>query len=262
MIIRGLIDKMDIKYLKIKDTRSLIIFLLCIGLLIGIPLYWFFLVPPALELQEINQSSYSVAGYLAPGGYFNLEINLGKESIQGYHNGELKIVPNITDAQNVSLWNPIEMRVDQWPGSKNEIKYSSNSPINKDMVLIIDKIDIPNNTALKGQTVPLTVKYSMNYPIQTGVTEILGGSITNFNMKTENFEKNISIKLNNQVITPKELEAINMNESWKKTLSLVIWIIDLLFFILFCTEFKVIENFKTNTLNLLKNLINRLKKLV
>lgn len=262
MMKRGQKDKWNIKYLKVKDIKSLIIFLFCIGLLIGIPFYWFFLVPPAPELQEINQSSYSVSGYLAPGGYFNLQINLGEQSIQGYHNGELNLIFNITNTQNVSLWNPTDTRVDQWPGSKSEIKYSSNSPINKNMVLIIDKINIPNETGLKGQTVPLNIKYSVNYPAQTDQTEILGGTITNFDMKTDYIEKNISIKLNNQMITQKQLDAINMNESWKKTLSLVIWIIDLLFFMFFCTEIKVIENFKTNSRNLIKKVIDRFKKLI
>ncbi len=253
---------MNIKYLKIKDIRSLIIFLLCIGILIGIPVYWFVLVPPALELQEINQSSYSASGYFAPGGYFNLEINLDKESIQGLHNGQLNIVPNITNSQNVSLWEPIEMRVDQWPGSKSEIKYSSSDPINQKMILIINKIDIPNGTELKGKTVPITVKYYVNYPVQTGLTEVLGGTITNFDVKTEVIQKTISVKLTNQVITQKDLDVIVMNESWKKIISLVIWIFDLLFLLLVFAEFEVIKNFKTNSLNLLKRFFKRIRKII
>ncbi|MEN6593287.1 MAG: hypothetical protein ABFC12_08635 [Methanobacterium sp.] len=35
------------------------------GILVSIPVYWFVLVPPALELQEFNQDSATVTGYLA-----------------------------------------------------------------------------------------------------------------------------------------------------------------------------------------------------
>lgn len=232
------------------------------GLLIGIPVYWFLLVPPALELQEINQTSYTASGYFAPGGYFNMKINLGKESILGYHNGALNIVPNITNPQNVSLWQPTEKRVDQWPGSKSEIKYSSNEPINQPMILIIDKIEIPNSTELRGKDVPVTIKYSMNYPVQTGLTEVLGGTITNFGLNTEIFEKNITVKLKNQVITPRDLEVISMNETWKKILSLIIWIFTLLFIILAYTKFEFINNFKTKSRNLLKKVVIELRKIL
>ena len=236
---------MKFKFFKIADFRSLIIFILCIGLLIGIPFYWFLLVPPALELEEINQSSYSASGYFAPGGYFNLKIDLGKQSIQGYNNGELKIFPNVTDSQNISLWILSDTGVDHWPGSKSEIKYSSNSPINKEMFVIVDKIEIPNNTELKGQTVPINIRYYANYPVQTDQTEILGGTITKFNVNTATFEKNITIKLDNRVISPHDLEVINMNESWKKILSLIIWIVALFILIFFFTDFKIIKDIKT-----------------
>ena len=255
------LDNLDLKYLKIKDVRSLVIFLLCMGILIGIPLYWFVLVPPALELQEINQSTYTESGYLAPGGYFKLELNLGKESIRGYHNGVLNIVPNITNAQNESLWQPVDERVDQWPGSKTEIKYSSSDPINKKIILTIDKINIPNSTELKGKTVPVTIKYYANYPVQTDLTEIIGGTITNFGVNTEVFEKNITIKLGNQVITQRDLEVIEMNELWKKILSLVIWIIDLLAILLVFTTFQFITNFKANVRNSLDKIIKRIRKI-
>ena len=251
---------MKFKFIKIANVRSLIIFILCVGLLIGIPFYWFFLVPPALELQEINQSSYSASGYFAPGGYFYLKMSLGKQSIQGYNNGELNIIPNITTSQNVSLWNPIDIRVDQWPGSKSEIKYSSNSPINSNMYLIVEKIDIPNKTELKGQTVPINIKYSVNYPVQTDQTDILGGTITNFNVQTDTFEKNITLKLNNQVITPQDLEVINMNESWKKTLSLIIWIIDFLILIFLFMDLKIINDIKTKFRNSIRIISKKISK--
>lgn len=252
---------MKVKYLKIKDIKSLIIFILCVGILIGIPVYWFVLVPPALEPQEINQSSYSATGYFAPGGYFKLGIDLDKESIQGLHNGELSILPHIINQQNESLWQPMYLRVDQWPGSKSEIKYSSNDPINQGMVLTINKINIPSITELKGTTVPITIKYFINYPVQTGLTEVLGGTINNFDVKTEVIEKNISVKLDNQIITQKDRDIIVTNEPWKKIVSMVIWVIDLLILLLAFTDFKVIENFKANSLNLFKQAVNWIKKI-
>jgi hypothetical protein len=253
-------DNFNWKFLKIKDTWHLIIFILCMVLLIGIPVYWFLLVPPALELQDVNQSSYTASGYFAPGGYFSLNINLGKDSILGYHNGALNIIPNITNPQNQSLWQPTDERVDQWPGSKTEIKYSSSEPINQPMILQIDKVEIPNSTELKGKTVPITIKYSANYPVQTGLTEVFGGSITNFEVNTEYFEKNITVKLENQVITPRDLEVIGMNEIWKKVLSLIIWIFDLLFILLVFTKFEFITNFKTNSRNLIKKIVITIRK--
>jgi hypothetical protein len=255
-------DNLDTKHLKIKDTRSLIIFIICMGLLIGIPIYWFLLVPPALELQEINQSSYTASGYFAPGGYFSVKVNLGKESILGYHNGALNIIPNITNPQNESLWQPTEKRVDQWPGSKSEIKYSSSDPITRHMILIINLVEIPNSTELKGKTVPITIKYSVNYPVQTGLTEVLGGSITNFGVNTEYYERNITVNLNNQVITPRDIEIISMNETWKKILSLVIWIFALLFILLVYTKFDFINNFKTKSRNLLKKVKLQIRKIL
>lgn len=75
----------------------------------------------------------------------------------------------------MSLWQPTDTRVDEWPGTKSEIKYSSNDPINKRMVLTIDRINIPNSTELKGKTVPITIDYSVNYPVQMGLTEVLWG---------------------------------------------------------------------------------------
>ncbi len=253
---------MKVKYLKIEDIKSLIIFILCVGILISIPVYWFILVPPALELKEIDQNSFTATGYFAPGGYFNVELDLGKDSIQGLHNGALFIAPNITNSQNESLWQPTDMRVDQWPGTKQEIKYSSNDPINKRMVLTIDRINIPNNTELKGKTVPITIEYSVNYPAQMGLTEVLGGTITNFDIKTEVIEKNISVTLGNQVITQRDMDIIAMNESWKKIASLVIWIVTLLILLLMFTTFKFVENFKKNTLNLFKKVVSLIKKVI
>lgn len=255
-------DKLNTKHLKIKDTRSLIIFIICMALLIGIPIYWFLLVPPALEVEEINQSTYSASGYFAPGGYFTIKINLGKESILGYHNGALNIIPNITSTENVSLWQPTDERVDQWPGSKSEIKYSSSDPINQPMILTINKVEIPNSTELKGKTVPVTIKYSVNYPVQTDLTEVLGGTITNFEVNTDYFEKNITMKLDNQVITQRDLEVIGMNEPWKKILSLVIWIFDLLFILLIFSKFEFIDNFKINIRNLFKKIVTRVRQIL
>ncbi|HTX61276.1 MAG TPA: hypothetical protein VMC48_03130 [Methanobacterium sp.] len=255
------IDRLNNKYLKIDDIRSLIIFIICMGILIGIPVYWFVFVPSPLESKEINQSSYTATGYFAPGGYFKLEMNLGKESILGYHNGLLNVAPNITTSQNESLWQPVEMRVDEWPGSKTEIKYSSNNPINQEMILTVDRIDIPNSTELKGKTVPITVKYTANYPSQNEITEILGGTITNFDLNTEVFEQNITVKLDNRVITSRDLEVIGMNESWKKELSLIIWIIDFLIILLVFTKLIVVEKFNSKVRHLVKRILERLKKL-
>lgn len=255
-------NKPKIKNLNIEDTKSLIAFLLCVGILVSIPVYWFVLVPPALELQEINQRSYKATGYFAPGGYFKLEMNLDKESIKGLHNGQLNIIPHTINTQNESRWDPTEMRVDQWPGSKSEIKYSSQDPVNQMMILTISKIDIPQRADLKGKIVPITIKYFVNYPVQTGLTEIIGGTITNFEVNTDVIEKNITIRLNDQVITQKELDTIEMNENWKKVTSLVVWIIDFLILLLVFTEFKVIKNFKTNSLNWLKRVVNRIRKII
>lgn len=256
------LDKLHNKYLKIDDLRSLIIFIICMVILIGIPVYWFALVPAPLQMQEINQSSYTATGYFAPGGYFTLKMDLGQESIHGYHNGVVNVAPNITDSQNVSLWEPAEdIRVDEWPGSKTEIKYSSNDPLNKEMFLTIDKIDIPNSTELKGKTVPVTVKYTVNYPIQNGMTEILGGSITNFDLNTEIYEKNITLKLDNHVVTQRDLEVISMNESWKKQLSLAIWIIDLLIIIFVFSKLIVVEKFRRNVSRLTSKIAERINRL-
>jgi len=80
-----------------------------------------------------------------------------------------------THSQNMSLWQPTDTRVDEWPGTKSEIKYSSNDPINKRTVLNINRINIPNSTKLKGKTVPITIEYTVNYPVQMGLTEVLWG---------------------------------------------------------------------------------------
>jgi hypothetical protein len=253
---------MKVKYLKIEDIKSLIIFIICVGILVNIPVYWFVLVPPALELQEFKQDSATVTGYLAPGGYFSVELDLGKDSIQGLHNGALFIAPHITNSQNMSLWQPIDTRVDEWPGTKSEIKYSSNDPINKRMVLNIDRINIPNSTELKGKTVPITIDYSVNYPVQMGLTEVLGGTITNFDVKTELIEKNISVALKNQVITQRDMDIVAMNEPWKKIVSLVIWIITLIIVLLVFTTFKFVENFKKNSLNLFKKIFGLFRKVI
>ena len=156
-----------------------------------------------MELQEINQGSYTATGYLSPGGYLNLEIDLKDESIQGYHNGLVNILPNTTITQNGAIWPPEDSRIDQWPGSKEEIKYSSNGPLNKEMYLKI-KINIPNQTNLKGQTIPINIRYDFNYPYQTEVTEVLGGTATNFETRTGVFQKTISLKLNNEVIRERD----------------------------------------------------------
>lgn len=253
---------MKVKQLKIEDTRSLIAFIICVGILIGIPVYWFVLVPPALEIQEIHQGPFTATGYFAPGGYFNVELNLGKDSIQGLHNGALFITPHINNSQNVSLWQPTDTRVDQWPGTKSEIKYSSSDPINKRMFLTIDQINIPNSTELKDKTVPITIRYSVNYPVQIGLTEVLGGTITNFNVKTEVIERNMSVKLSNKIITSKDKDIIVANELWKKILSLVVWIISLLVILLLFTTFKFVENFKRNVRDLFKRIVNTIKKLI
>lgn len=252
---------MILDYLKIDDNRSKIIFLLCMVILIVIPVYWFFFVPPAMDLQEINQGTFNASGYFAPGGYFSLEIDLDKESIQGYHNGMLSIIPNITGARNGTIWQPMEFRVDQWPGSKEEIKYSSNMPLNTRMVLNIKKVDIPSQSELKGQTIPLYIKYQVNYPVQTINTEVLGGTVTNPGIKTETVERTIHIPLDNKMITPRDLEAINMNESWKKAFSLVIWIIDLIFILFIYTKFEVIDNIKASFTRNIKRVRERLVEL-
>jgi hypothetical protein len=253
---------MKVKHLKIDDARSLIAFILCVGILVGIPVYWFVLVPPALEIQEIHQGPFTATGYFAPGGYFNVQLNLDKDSIQGLHNGALFIAPHITNSQNVSLWQPTDTRVDQWPGTKSEIKYSSSDPINKRMFLTIDRINIPNSTELKGKTVPITIQYSVNYPVQIGLTEVLGGTITNFDVKTEVIERNLTIKLGNKVITSRDKEIIVANELWKKIVSLVVWIISLLIILLVFTTFKFVENFKRKCQDLFKRIVSVIRKLI
>lgn len=253
---------MKVKYLKterLKDIKSLIIFVLCVGILVGIPVYWFTLVPPELELQKMSQDSYTVTGYPSPGGFVNLEVDLGKDSIQGLHNGELNFLPLIVDSQNRSLWNPTEIGVDQWPGSKTEIKYSSNDPVNKRMILVLDKIEIPNNSELKGKTVPINIRYTVNYPVQTHLTEILGGSVTNFEVNSEIIEKNITLTLNNQVLTQKDLDAITINEPWKKIVSLVVWLMDLLVIIMVFLELVVVENFKKKSRNFFKSVMDKIR---
>jgi len=53
----------------------------------------------------------------------------------------------------------------------------------------------------------------------------MGGTITNFDVKTELIENNISVALKNQVITQRDMDIVAMNEPWKKIVYLVIWII-------------------------------------
>ena len=130
------------------------------------------------------------------------------------------------------------------------------------MVLTIDRINIPNSTELKGKTVPITIDYSVNYPVQMGLTEVLGGTITNFDVKTELIEKNISVALKNQVITQRDMDIVAMNEPWKKIVSLVIWIITLIIVLLVFTTFKFVENFKKNSLNLFKKVVGLFKKII
>jgi hypothetical protein len=249
---------MNLPFKEINNLRTLAIFIICIVILIAVPVYWFFFVPPAMELQEINQGPFTATGYMAPGGYFNLELDLGKESIQGYHTGELNIVPNTTISQNGTIWQPEELRVDQWPGSKEKIKYASNNPLNKEMFLNI-KINIPQQANLKGQTIPLNIKYYVNYPIQTGVTEVLGGTATNFEVKSDVIEKTVPIKLENKIITQKDMDIVTMNESWKKILSALIWLFDLIILIFFFTDFKIIETIKSKFKSFFARLYQKIK---
>ena len=255
-------DKMKIKYLNIEDRRSLIAFILCLGIIIGIPVYWFVLLPQALEVQEIHQGPFTATGYFAPGGYFNVELNLGKASIQDLHKGALFVIPRITNSQNISLWQPTDEKVDQWPGSKSEIKYSTSDPINKRMILTIDQINISNNTELKGKSVPITIQYTVNYPVQIGLTEILGGTITNFDVRTEVIERNLTVELSNTVITSKDRDTIVANQLWKKIASLVVWISTLLIILLAFTNFKFVVNFKRNIRILFKRIVSMIKKVI
>lgn len=253
---------MKFKYLKVDDIRSLIIFILCVGILVFIPVYWFVFVPPAPQLQEIHQNSNNISGYFAPGGYINLEMDLGKDSIAGLHNGELNIIPHIINSQNESLWKPTDMRVDQWPGSKSQIKYSSGDHVNQRMILILDNFDIPNSTELKGKTVPITVKYTVNHPALGSSTELLGGTVDNFDVNTDIIEKNISITLNNQVLTQKDRDAVSMNEGWKKVTSAVVWIIVLLIIILMFLKIGVVENFEKKTATIFNKVVEWVKNTV
>lgn len=254
--------KMKIKYLNIEDRWSLIAFIICLGIIISLPIYWFVLLPPALDVEEIHQGPFIVTGYFAPGGYFSVELNLGKDSIQGLHNGALFVIPRITNSQNISLWQPTDEKVDQWPGSKSEIKYSNNDPINKRMILTIDQINISNNTELKGKSVPITIQYTVNYPVQIGLTEILGGSITNFDVRTEVIERNLTVELSNTVITSKDRDTIVANELWKKIASLILWISTLLIILLAFTNFKFVVNFKRSIHILFMKIVSMIKKIM
>lgn len=256
---------MNFKYLKMEkmdDIKSLIIFIICVGILIGIPVYWFALVPPALEVQEISQNPYTATGYPSPGGFVKLEVDLGKDSIQGLHNGQLNFIPLLINSQNKSLWDPTEFMVDQWPGSKSEIKYSSGDPVNKRMVLVLDRVDIPKNSELKGQKVPINIRYYVNYPTQTSLTEVIGGSVTNFEVNSELIEKNITLQLDNQVITQEEVDAIAMNEPWKKITSLILWIIDLLVIVFVFLEVSAVENFKDKSRSSFNYVVEKIRDLI
>jgi len=244
-----------------KDLRSIVVLILCLALLVGIPFYWFFLVPPTLELQEIHQDSFTASGYFAPGGYFNISMGMGKESIQKLHNGELNIIPNLTSTQKAKgiTWNPMLFRIDQWSGSKEEIKYDPNSPVNGEIILNVKRVDIPNQTELKGGTIPLTIKYNVNYPYQTLSTELFGGTATKFDVKTETIVKTVNIKLGNKVISKSELEAISMNENWKKIISALMWVTSFFILLLFYTNFKTIESIKKESRKHGENIFKRIK---
>ena len=58
-------------------------------------------------------------------------------SLQKLHNGQLNIIPNLTSEQRAEgiNWEPMLISIDQWPGSKDEIKYVSNSPLDGKIVL-------------------------------------------------------------------------------------------------------------------------------
>ena len=75
-------------------------------------------------------------------------------------------------------------------------------------------------------------------------------------MKTDSFERNITVKLSNQVITSKDLEAIDMNQLWKKELSLIIWVIDFLIILLGFTKLIVVEKFNKEAVLFGKKVIN------
>jgi len=64
----------------INNLPSLAVLIIYLAILIVIPVYWFFIVPSALELQEIYQDSFNASGYFAPGAYFNLTIDMDAES--------------------------------------------------------------------------------------------------------------------------------------------------------------------------------------
>ena len=108
------------------------------------------------------------------------------------------------------------------------------------MILTIDQINISNNTELKGKSVPITIQYTVNYPVQIGLTEILGGTITNFDVRTEVIERNLTVELSNTVITSKDRDTIVANQLWKKIASLVVWISTLLIILLAFTNFKLL----------------------
>lgn len=247
-----------------KDLRSIVVLILCLTLLVGIPIYWFFLVPPTLELQEIHQDSFTASGYFAPGGYFNITMDTGKESIQKLHNGKLNIIPNLTSTQKAKgiTWNPMLFGIDQWPGSKEEIKYASNSPVNGEIILNVKRVDIPNQTELKGETIPLTIKYTVNYPYQTLSTELFGGTATKFDVKSETIFKTVNIKLGDKVISKSELDAISMNESWKKVVSAIIWAVAFFILLFFYSNFKVIESIKNESRKLGDSFFTKIKDLL
>ncbi len=130
------------------------------------------------------------------------------------------------------------------------------------MILTIDQINISNNTELKGKSVPITIQYTVNYPVQIGLTEILGGTITNFDVRTEVIERNLTVELSNTVITSKDRDTIVANQLWKKIASLVVWISTLLIILLAFTNFKFVVNFKRNIRILFKRIVSMIKKVI
>jgi len=226
----------------LKDPRSLIIITLCLAVLVLIPAYWFFLVPSTLELQEIHGDGFDASGYFSPGGYFNLTIRLENQSIQGFNYGDLTITPNLTTSQKTSgIWQPNTIHIEEWPGSKSEINYDPKDKLNKNIVVYVQRINIPNKTELSGENVPIIIRYYADYPYQTYSTEIFGGTVNNFREQTGSFEKTIYVTMGSKVITKSQLNAIDMNETWKKVTSVIIWIIDFLFLLSFYTDFRTIK---------------------
>lgn len=245
-----------------KDPQSLIITAVCLMILVAIPVYWLFFVPPALELQEIRGDGYTASGYFSPGGYFNLTITLENQSIQGFNYGQLIIIPNLTSDQKArGVWQPTSMSIEEWPGSKSEINYNTNDKLNKNIIVYVTRVDIPNQTELSGETVPIVIKYDVDYPYQTYSTEILGGTVSNFREQTGTVEKTVTVELGSKIITKSDLNAIIMNESWKKAASSIIWIFDLLFLLSFYTDFRAVKMVSQKFVKYWERFMQRIREL-